>query len=205
MDPEKVGSLSGFQADPAPLWKLMGNLRRQLRTSQPNAAHLALADAERRVRPDQTFTLITQNIDGLHQRAGSRMVIEIHGTVHQTRCSNNNCLLLPFDDSDSHEGKVPICSLCGSPMRPDAVMFGEYPPVEAERRCKNALQQCNLFIAVGTSGAVSPAAEFVRSADYAGARTVLVNLQPMHPRNNYFHEEYLGRAEDLLPILFSAG
>jgi NAD-dependent SIR2 family protein deacetylase len=108
----------------------------------------------------------------------------------------------PFIDvADPHDDRVPSCPLCGCPLRPDAVLFGEYPPAEAEWRAKSALRDCDRFVAVGTAGVVSPAAQYVRSADYAGATTILINLEPLWPRNKYFHEEYLGRAEDLLPAL----
>ena len=102
------------------------------------------------------------------------------------------------------EKAVPACPDCGSALRPDIVLFNEPLPVEAEWRVKRSLRDCDLFIAVGTSGTVSPAANFVRGAEYAGARTVLVNLTPMMPPNPYFQEEYLGKAEELLPFLLSS-
>jgi NAD-dependent deacetylase len=88
-------------------------------------------------------------------------------------------------------------------MRPGVVLFDEPIPVDAERAAKHALRECDLFIAVGTSGTVSPASNFVRSAEYSGARTVLVNLEPMSPPNPAFREQYLGPAEAILPQLLS--
>jgi NAD-dependent deacetylase len=86
-------------------------------------------------------------------------------------------------------------------MRPDVVLFDEALTVDSEWESKKALRECDLFLAVGTSGTVSPASNFVRAADYAGARTIYVNLEPMKPPNPAFRESYLGRAEELLPVL----
>ena len=180
-------------------------MRRQLETAQPNAAHLKLAEFEAQLSPNQQFAFITQNIDGLHQQAGSRNVNEIHGSVRRTRCSNPACSLQPYLDSDPHDEVLPLCQCCGSVLRPDTVLFGEQLPVHAEWLAKRALRDCDLFIAIGTSGTVSPASDFVRSADYAGARTILLNLEPMEPKNPYFKEEYLGYAEEIVPLLFSRG
>jgi NAD-dependent deacetylase len=203
MDPAQAGSLSALKTQPKAVWQLFGPLRRQLSSALPNAAHEALAAAEARLTPRQHWSLLTQNVDGLHQRAGSRAVVELHGTVHRTRCSREDCSLPPFEDAATHEDNVPLCPRCGSPLRPDVVLFEEPIPAAQEMQAKAALRECDLFIAVGTSGAVTPAANFVRSADYAGARTILVNLEPMEPRNRYFQEEYLGRAEELLPQLIN--
>jgi NAD-dependent deacetylase len=199
MDPAEVGSLSALKREPKAVWQLFGPLRRQLRSARPSAAHEALAAAEARLAPAQRWTLLTQNVDGLHQRAGSRAVVELHGTIHRTRCSREDCSLPPFEDAATYDDNVPPCPRCGSPLRPDLVLFEEPIPVAEEMRAKAALRECDLFIAVGTSGVVTPAANFVRSAQYAGARTILVNLEPMQPRNRYFQEEYLGRAEEVLP------
>ena len=87
-------------------------------------------------------------------------------------------------------------------MRPAVVLFDEALPVDAEWSAKKSLRDCNLFLAVGTSGTVSPASNFVRAAEYAGARTIFVNLEPMTPHNPAFREVHLGRAEQLLPVLF---
>jgi NAD-dependent deacetylase len=204
INPLEYADRSILETNPAAIWELDGSLRRQLETAQPNSAHIKLAEFEAQLSPDQQFTLITQNIDGLHQCAGSRNVNEIHGSVHRTRCSNLNCSLMPYLDSDPHDDALPFCQLCGSLLRTDTVLFGEHLPVKEGWLAKRALRDCDLFIAIGTSGTVSPASDFVRSADYAGARTILINLEPMEPKNPYFKEEYLGYAEELVPLLFDA-
>jgi len=192
------------QGDPAAVWRLFGELRRQARAAAPNAAHLALADWQRRcLSGGRELVILTQNIDGLHQRAGSPDVVELHGSAFRTRCTS--CKIAPFPDEAPHPGAVPACPACGAPLRPDVVLFDEPLPVEAERRAKNALRSCDLFVAVGTSGTVSPASSFVRAAEYAGAHTVLVNLEPMQPRDPAFLEERIGPAEVLLPQLLREG
>jgi len=187
---------------PEDVWRLFGPVRQQALAALPNAAHTALAAAERRLS-EAKFTIITQNIDGLHQRAGSTNVVELHGSAFRTRCSSKTCDLPPFDDDDPRVGELPRCARCAAPLRPDVVMFDEALPGGAEWHAKRALRDCDFFMAVGTSGTVSPASSFVRSAEYAGARTVLVNLEAMSPRHSAYEEEYLGRAEELLPILLA--
>ncbi|APR78729.1 NAD-dependent protein deacetylase of SIR2 family protein [Minicystis rosea] len=185
---------------PGEVWRLFGSVRVAARAAHPNAAHEALAAVERRLG-EAAFTLVTQNIDGLHQRAGSRNVIELHGSVFRTRCNTASCDLAPFEDDDPHAESVPACPRCGGVLRPDVVLFDEPIPGGVEWQAKRALRDCDLFVAVGTSGTVSPASNFVRAAEFARARTVLVNLEPMKPRHPAYDEEYLGPAEALLPVL----
>ena len=173
MDPLEYSDSSVLESNPAAIWQHYGSLRKQLATAQPNASHIKLAELETQLSPKHDFTLITQNIDGLHQRAGSSEVIEIHESIHRTRCSNPNCNLQSYLDSTPHNDKLPTCKLCSSPLRPDIVLFGEHLPVKEEWLVKRALRNCDLFVAIGTSGTVSPASTFVRSAEYVGARTNL--------------------------------
>ncbi|XXF74891.1 Sir2 family NAD-dependent protein deacetylase [Myxococcaceae bacterium GXIMD 01537] len=185
---------------PSRIWSHFGPLRRHLETARPNAAHLALASWEQRFGQGQTFTLLTQNVDGLHMRAGSRNVVELHGSLSRTRCGNPDCALAPFEDAAIHE-QAPLCARCNAPLRPDVTLFGEPLSVDAEWAAKKSLRDCDLFLAIGTSGVVTPAANFVRGAKYAGAWTLLVNLTPMQPRHPDFDTELLGPAEKLIPLL----
>ena len=203
INPLEASTTSSLQNTPEVIWQVYGSLRNRLATAQANTSHLKLAEFENRLSAEQNFTLITQNIDGLHQRAGSNNVVEIHGNVSHTRCSNDTCSLEPFSDERSYDDELPTCPLCNSPLRPDIVLIGERIPLDEEWLVKRALRDCDLFIAVGTSGTVAPASNFVRSADYSGARTILINLEKMQPKNPYFQEEYLGYAEDLLPVLLA--
>lgn len=190
-----------FQRDPLSVWNAFGEIREKVLAAKPNAAHEALARLESRLEFNQDLTIITQNVDGLHQAAGSSRVIELHGNVLRTRCTREKCPSEPFHDERTSFNRLPICEVCGGVLRPDIILFGEMLPASAEHRSKLALRHADLFIAVGTSGTVTPAANFVRSASYAGAFTLLVNLEPMEPHNPYFDAELLGRAEEILPIL----
>ena len=179
------------------LWRLYIKRRRVALLAEPNPAHLAIAKLQN-ARPG-AVTLLTQNVDGLHQRAGSPQVTELHGSAFRTRCTNSHCHLPPFDDTRSYAA-VPHCPRCGSPLRPDVVLFGEPLPEVALRQSQTALDGCDLFYAVGTSGVVWPAAAFVQIAAQAGAYTVLVNLDAGEG-SEQFNKVYLGRAEDVLPGL----
>ena len=181
------------------LWELYSERRRVALAAAPNPAHLAIASLQA-ARPD-AVTLLTQNVDGLHQRAGSPQVTELHGSAFRTRCTNLNCNLSPFGDTRSYAA-VPICPQCGSALRPDVVLFGETLPEAALRQSQTTLNRCDLFYAAGTSGMVWPAAAFVQIAALAGASTVLVNLDAEEGAEQ-FDKVYLGRAEDTLPELLS--
>jgi NAD-dependent deacetylase len=191
-------TLERAREDPWSTWRAFGPLRAAVVDAQPNAAHLALTHAERRLPEGGSLTVITQNVDGLHQAAGSSTVIELHGNLLRTRCSV--CDLKPFADEVA-PSELPHCPACGAALRPDIVLFDEPMPARQEWEAKQALRDCDLFLAIGTSGTVSPASNFVRSAEYEGARTIYVNLEPLEPPNPMFAETVLGRAEDVLPTL----
>jgi len=199
----RVSDVEILKTDPRAAWEFFGSLRTNVALALPNAAHKALADCQKMLAPHQTLTLITQNIDGLHQRAGSKDVIELHGSVYMTKCSNIDCHLAPYADADPHLHSLPQCSMCQSLLRPDIVFFGEIIPAKADWLTKRALRECDLFLAVGTSGTVSPACDFVRSAKYAGARTILVNMEPSASSDDSFDQEILGPAEEILPVLLA--
>jgi NAD-dependent deacetylase len=201
-----LASARALQERPLEVWRFFSALRRQSFAAEPNPAHRAIAALQRRHQDDKQVVVITQNVDRLHQRAGSTGVVELHGDIMRTRCVDAACALEPFFDPTPHLQELPVCPRCGAPLRPDVVLFDEPIPVRAERAAKQALRDCQLFLAVGTSGTVTPASNFVRSAQYEGARTIMVNLEPMQPPNPYFEQELLGPAEEVLPrLLASAG
>lgn len=203
-DEVDVGShatAAAIESDPARVWSFFASVRKQIALARPNAGHLAIAQAERRLRSDQKLTVLTQNVDGLHTLAGSTRVVELHGSLRRSHCTH--CDFARPEDLASSPTNCPACPNCGSALRPAVILFDEPLPVDAEWESKKALRDCDLFVAVGTSGSVSPASNFVRAADYAGARTVYVNLEPMTPPNPAFREVLLGRAESLLPRLFA--
>jgi NAD-dependent deacetylase len=202
-DVGEIADRAALERDPGRVWAFFAAARREVGAAEPNAAHEALARLEARLGPDRSFVILTQNIDRLHQRAGSQRVVELHGSLHRSRCTSASCGYAR--DEDLAGGVVdqvcPACPECGAPLRPDVVLFNEPLPVDAEREAKRSLRDCELFLAIGTSGSVSPASNYVRSAEYEGARTILVNLEPMRPRNPAFQEEVLGRAEVIVPGL----
>lgn len=168
-------------------------LYRSARDVQPTAAHRALAAFEARLPADSNFLVITQNVDGLHQAAGSRRVCEFHGSLARWRCLECGIEL-------ARPGQA---RHCGQPMRPCAVLFGEEIPADAEHTAKRALRDCDLFVAIGTSGTVMPAAAFVRWAAYAGARRVLLNLEVDDAARAEFSECHAGKADDLVARWFA--
>jgi len=199
---ETLGSIEGFRREPDKGWKLFGALRPIIQVAAPNAAHLALAQFESSLAPQIRFLVTTQNVDGLHQRAGSRNVAELHGHLMRSRC-DAKCGQPALDDDRTYESAVPKCPSCGGLWRPDIVFFGELTDIEATWRTKRALRDVELFIAVGTSGNVEPASNFVRWARDMGARTMLVNAEPTRD-DEAFHERLYGKAEVVLPRFLSS-
>jgi NAD-dependent deacetylase len=187
---EDVATPEGFARDPRLVWKFYSERRKKLREVKPNPAHEALA------RLPGIF-LCTQNVDDLHERAGSRDVLHMHGELLKTRC--DSCDRPPFHDESGYLEEVPRCE-CGGRLRPHVVWFGEVP-FEMER-IYAALDECDLFLTVGSSGAVYPAAGFVSHLRHVGkARCVYVGLE--RPENAHsFDECRLGKAGELLPKLF---
>lgn len=167
------------------IWELFGPLRDQVRQCRPNAGHIALAQLERRF----DVTILTQNIDGLHTAAGSTDVVELHGNILKSRCSSCEYTC------DSGPGP---CPACGEPLRPDIVLFGEALDHRASRKAFQSAWDCDLFLAVGTSGTVTPASRLVREARSNGARAILINLTEAEGE---YDQVVLGRAEEILPRL----
>lgn len=189
---EDVASPEGFARDPALVHRFYNARRAQFDTVAPNAAHVALAELE--ARWDGAFLLVTQNIDDLHERAGSRRLFHMHGEGRGGWCT-------ACDQRFAWAGNMSCASVCLScgeagKVRPDIVWFGEMPyrmdAIEA------ALMDCDLFVSVGTSGAVYPAAGFVQTAKYRGARTVEINLEPSQG-SIFFDERRYGKASVEVP------
>jgi NAD-dependent deacetylase len=175
---EDLASPEGFARDPKLVWRFYGERRRHARTCAPNAGHLALAAIERKL--GDRFLLATQNVDGLHARAGSLRMIELHGGLFRSRCSR--CKRPPFVDEQDHldDEALPRCTSCDALLRPDIVWFGEGLEPAHLARVARFLDAPGplVFMAVGTSGAVWPAAGFVEAARERGAERWLVNLGP---------------------------
>jgi len=196
-DPElaKLTDTTALTTHRAEACGMFWKFRRAIAGVAPTAAHRALAAFERALPASASFLVVTQNVDGLHQRAGSQRVCEYHGTLTRWHCEVCTTELEPPD------GDVP--SHCGQLMRPSAVLFGELIPPEAERAAKVALRHCDLFVAIGTSGTVWPAASFVRWAELNGARRILVNLEIDDDAREAYAECHAGTADELVPRLFA--
>ena len=171
---EDVATPEGFEANPELVHRFYNGRRAQLREPeiQPNAAHHALAKLERQY-PGEVL-LVTQNVDNLHERAGSLNLIHMHGELNKVRCVSSDRVY----DWQVDTGLQTVCECCGKPgqLRPDIVWFGEMPMKMDE--IYDTLEQSALFISIGTSGQVYPAAGFVQHARQMGVRTVELNLDP---------------------------
>jgi len=191
---EDVATPEAFQRDPAAVHGFYNARRRGLTDPaiQPNAAHLALAELERRWRGE--VLLVTQNIDDLHERAGSRNLIHMHGEILKRRCAACGNIT-PCREDLSASLACPACASLGT-LRPHVVWFGEMP-LEMDRIFA-ALRQAELFLSIGTSGTVYPAAGFVTEARAAGAHTVELNLEPSEGRS-LFDEAIHGPATEIVP------
>lgn len=192
IDYREVATPEGFAANPARVHEFYNWRRRNVRTVAPNAAHVALARLERAFAGD--FLLVTQNVDSLHEQAGSRAVIHMHGQHDQALCAACG-ERSPWQGEMSLESSCPACAGVGQ-MRPDVVWFGEMP--YQMERIQAALGGCDLFISIGTSGNVYPAAGFVREARAAGARTVELNLEPSQGAAHFDEAEH-GPATKVVP------
>lgn len=166
--PEDLATPEAFERDPATVWQWYRARRQALAKVEPNAGHRALAELEQRL-PD--LRLITQNVDGLHQRAGHHDVVEFHGNLLTNRCHREGRVVEVDDATDT----PPACPHCGGPVRPNVVWFGEPIPEEAIAEAAAAARHCDLFIAVGTSAVVQPAAGLADLARAHGARIAEVN------------------------------
>ena len=161
---EDVATPRAFRRDPALVWRFYNDRRANLRACQPNAGHLALAALERRY-PAGRFTLITQNVDGLHRSAGSQRVLELHGNLARTRCTA--CARVE-DRGLTPLGDRPECPHCGASLRPDIVWFHEPLPFDIWQAAETAVRWCDVLLVVGTSAEVYPAAgliDLVRKRD----------------------------------------
>jgi NAD-dependent deacetylase len=192
--PEDLATPEAFQANPRRVWEWYTWRRKLIERAKPNLGHYALAFMERKV---WRWTLITQNVDGLHQRAGSINVIELHGNIQRTRCANEGRLVTPKEIS---EEMPPRCRICGGLLRPDVVWFGEPLPSKALEDAFRAARSCQLFLAIGTSGIVQPAASLPFEALMRGATIVEVNPQST-PLSTYASFSLPYPSEKALPQL----
>jgi len=204
---ERMSHASRYGNKLPQLWQFWGQLRALTAAADPNTAHGALAVLQRRAAATGgSVTVVTQNVDGLHQRAGSTGVLELHGSIHATRCLRRSCGTVTCPDERVPEpGAALGCAACGRPARPHVVLFGEQPPAAVWRAARQQAETAQLCLVVGTSGQVWPAAGLVASAKRAGARCVLVNADRWpQDESAVFDDVLLGPAEQLLPALLAS-
>ena len=194
---EEVASPHAWRRDPGLVWEFYSMRRRVAAAARPNAAHLALARLEQSL--SDCLFLCTQNVDDLHEQAGSQRVVHMHGELFKSRC--DRCNRQPFHDTNTYDPpvEIPRCE-CGGRIRPHICWFGEVP-FELER-ISHALNECTIFLAAGTSGLVEPAASFVA---HAGCRARTIYVGEEEPANaEAFDECHLGKAGEVLPAMLGS-
>jgi NAD-dependent protein deacetylase/lipoamidase len=195
---EDVATPEAFHANPELVWQFYSERRKRHASVMPNSAHRALADMERAL--GDRFFLCTQNVDSLHEQAGSQRIMHMHGRLMQTRCSRAGCRTAPFEDERLYltRAEIPTCPKCGSLLRPHICWFGEVP--FGMDRIFEELKICTVLLTIGSSGVVEPAASFVRMARMNRAKAIYIG--PEEPANSKFFDEVLaGKAGEVLPGL----
>lgn len=193
--PQDMATPEAFRRDPAFVWQWYQWRRKRVQSVEPNAGHRALADL---ARHHPALTLVTQNVDGLHQRAGHEDVIEFHGNIHRNHCLDGGHPVSVEGDPET----PPSCPECGSPARPSVVWFGEAIPGEALERSVASAQSSELFIAVGTSATVYPAAGLADLARDNGATIAEINPEATDMTN--VDITIRARAAEALPEILAA-
>jgi len=196
-DPMDLATPEAYQRDPRLVWEWYAWRRELVERASPNPGHEALAELERYV-PE--FVLITQNVDGLHRRVGSQRVIELHGNIMRSKCSREGAIVKRREED---RNIPPACPRCDAPLRPDVVWFGEILPQEALEEAFEAAQSCDLFLSIGTSSLVQPAASLPFEALHGGVAVVEVNPDET-PLTRHAEYALRGRAGEVLPALVGA-
>ncbi|MCI0353308.1 MAG: NAD-dependent deacylase [Acidobacteriales bacterium] len=198
---EELASPLAFERDPALVWRFYSWRRKVAKSCAPNAAHFALANFEESL--GERFFVCTQNVDSLHEQASSVRVLHMHGKLFESRCERPSCRHAPFADDDDYTADgLPRCE-CGGRIRPNICWFGETP--HHMDKVMQALQRCTVFVSIGTSGVVEPAASFVAFAQQGKRRAIrTVYVGPEEPANlHMFNDFYQGKATEVVPRLFS--
>ncbi len=195
--PEELASPEAFRRDPKLVWDWYAWRREAVKGVRPNLGHYALVEIEKRV---SQFTLITQNVDGLHRLAGNQNVLELHGNIQRVRCAD--CYTFAESWEDDTES-VPRCRECGGLLRPDVVWFGEALRRDQLEAAIEAARSCEVFFSIGTSGVVQPAASLAFAAHNRGAAVIEINAEPtpLTSKANYILH---GKSGEILPRLVEA-
>jgi NAD-dependent deacetylase len=191
--PEELANFSAFMRNPGLVWEWYDHRRALMSSIEPNAGHRAIVAMEKYF---EKVTVITQNIDNLHRRAGSSVVYELHGNINRNYCVG--CGAFVAEIPPAAPGTAPHCSSCGGLIRPDVVWFGEDLPEEEWNASVAAARRADLFLAVGTSGVVYPAASIPSLARRSGAFVVEINIEPTD-LSAAVDETVIGKAGEILP------
>lgn len=194
LKPEELANFDAFMRNPDMVWEWYQYRRKIIDETKPNAAHLTIAEMEKYF---DNVVVVTQNVDNLHGRAGSKTIYELHGNIERNYCIK--CETFYSSKDFSYEGKVPHCK-CGGLIRPDIVWFGEMLPQDVFSSAEKAANECDIIFVVGTSAVVYPAAYIPIDAKRSGAYLVEINLE----RTELSHmadESYFGKAGEVLPII----
>ncbi len=178
-DPAVYASIQVFRQDPSKYWSIRGDFIRNYDDYQPNAAHLALAELE---QIGILHAVISQNVDGLHTKAGSKNVIEVHGSLRQTFCQECD---REYIAPNIPEGMPPLCVACGGILKPNTVLFGEQLPQDALLRAQEESSMCDIMLMIGTSAVVYPVADMPHLTRKSGGQIIEINPEPSFPFANY--------------------
>lgn len=191
-NPEELATPEAFARSPQLIWDWYAERRAKVSTCEPNAGHLALVELERRI-PE--FLLITQNVDGLHAAAGNRRMVELHGNIRRVKCSRACGIVEAWNPRD----RPPPCPRCGAPLRPDVVWFGEMLPQAEYARAALAARNADVFLSIGTSNLVEPAASLPWLAHDHGATVIVINPDMSGQRSGPRIVHLTGMAGVVLP------
>ena len=195
---EELATPEAFWNNPKLVWEWYDWRRNAVKDARPNPGHFALAELENQKKK---FTLITQNIDGLHQMAGSRNIIEMHGNLWQIRCTK--CGDIKLNHRVPLEEIPPRCSICGEIGRPNVIWFGEIIPMEVIDKSLKAIEECDVMLIIGTSGVVEPAASMGLVAKQTGKSVIEINLEKT-ANSVLFDLAILGKSGEILPLLYQS-
>ncbi|MCK4384819.1 MAG: NAD-dependent deacylase [candidate division Zixibacteria bacterium] len=192
--PEELATFDAFMANPELVWEWYEYRRKIIEEIKPNPAHLALVEFQNHF---EKFDLITQNVDGLHQQAGSKNVVELHGNIKRNKCIRCGA---KYETLEKTIKDIPPKCQCGGNIRPDVVWFGEMLPQDALNYAFGVSSDCDLFLSVGTSAVVHPAASLPMIAEKNGAYVVEANIEPTEI-SRLVDESLIGKAGEIMPLL----
>lgn len=197
-EPTELATPQAFERNPKLVWDWYVWRRKKVSEVKPNPGHHALVELERMATK---FTLITQNVDGLHQQAGSAQIYELHGNIQRAKCYDKNHIAADWPDDSKQQ--PPVCEVCGSLMRPDVVWFNESLPQKTLQAASDAALTCDVFFSIGTSSVVHPAAALAFSAVQQGA--VVVEINPNEtPLTSQVTYSLPGPSGEILPEIVKA-